>query len=349
MIYFLYESPQFNIKTYIPFSKPAVEFGDSATRLIRGFFIKGIAMPKKLNTSVFIEKAKKVHGNIYNYSKSIYRMYHEEIEIICKTHGSFWQKPAYHLSGSHCPECAIIKRNLSKQLNTEIFIKKAVEIHGNKYDYSKSIYTTTMTPLEVICKKHGSFFIRPNNHFSGAGCHHCADEKNGFKKRLTTKEFIERSKKQHGSKYDYSESKYITANTKIKIRCKKHGYFYQLPDSHFNGKGCMKCRRSMGEISIIKYLESKKIKYIEQKKFKNCKNIRILSFDFYIPSLNMCIEYDGLQHFKSIERWGGEKVFNLLQKRDEIKNNFCKNANIKLLRIAYNEDIEKKLVEAGIV
>jgi len=131
---------------------------------------------------------------------------------------------------------------------------------------------------------------------------------------------------------------------KIKIICKKHGIFEQTPDNHINKKtGCPICNESKGEKEIRIILNNLNIKYIKQKTFNNCKNKRKLPFDFYLTDYNLCIEFDGIQHFKSIEYFGGEKVLKETQKRDLIKNNYCKENNIKLLRIKYNENILKKL------
>ena len=102
---------------------------------------------------------------------------------------------------------------------------------------------------------------------------------------------------------------------------------------HLKGHGCPKCNRSKGELKISKLLDKLKINYIEQYSFNNCKNIYKLKFDFYLPNKNTCIEYDGIQHFKPIEIFGGEKKFCNTKKRDKIKTEYCKSNKIKLLRI----------------
>ena len=94
---------------------------------------------------------------------------------------------------------------------------------------------------------------------------------------------------------------------------------------------------------INKYLLKNKIKFERQKRFNTCRNIKPLPFDFYLLEHNICIEFDGFQHFIIHEKWGGKIQFEKIQKRDQIKNNFCKNNNIKLIRIKYDENINQKL------
>ena len=107
--------------------------------------------------------------------------------------------------------------------------------------------------------------------------------------------------------------------------------------------GCPFCKESKGEKIIKNFLIDNNISFEQQKKFDDCKYKLKLPFDFYLSELNICIEYDGLQHYKCIKIFGGEKNFNLIKKRDEIKNDYCEKNNINLIRIKYNENINEKL------
>ena len=91
------------------------------------------------------------------------------------------------------------------------------------------------------------------------------------------------------------------------------------------------------------YLTNNNINFIHQFSFNDCINIRKLPFDFYLPEHNTCIEFDGEQHFKPLKRFGGEQNFIYIQKNDEIKNKYCLEKNIKLIRIKYNQNIIKIL------
>jgi very-short-patch-repair endonuclease len=284
-------------------------------------------------TNKFIEKSKLKHGNLYNYNLVDYINAHKKVKIICEKHGSFEQRPNDHLNGSGCSLC-----NGGVRLDTKQFIIKSKEIHGNRYDYSLSKYKTSYDKIKIICKEHGIFNQKSNGHLNGKGCPFC----NGGVK-LTKNIFIKKSKQIHGNTYDYSLVDYINTKTKVKIICKEHGVFTQLPYQHLSNNGCPICKESKGEKEIRNILNINNIIYKTQKRFENCKDKLPLPFDFYLPNYNLCIEYDGKQHFESINFFGGNKSFILQQKRDKIKNIYCKENNIKLLRIKYDENINEKL------
>ncbi|MFA5586885.1 MAG: hypothetical protein WDA02_10280 [Saccharofermentanales bacterium] len=164
-------------------------------------------------------------------------------------------------------------------------------------------------------------------------------------KKLTKEIFIEISKILHCDKYDYSLVDYKNMYTIIKIICPIHGIFKKSTVKHLNGSGCNKCKQTKGEKQVRLFLENNNINYELEKKFKKCKNILPLSFDFYLPLHNTCIEYDGIQHFKPIKIFGGETELKKTKLRDQIKTDYCKNNNIKLIRIKYNEDINKILLK----
>jgi len=194
---------------------------------------------RKLTTEQFIEKAKKIHKDKYDYSKVNYVNAKTKVCIICPKHGEFWQTPDKHLCGHNCPKCHPYSRK-----DTNEFIELAKEIHGNKYDYSKTVYKGMLTKVCVTCPIHGDFFVLPNNHLHGDICRKCYEEE----RRKNTDEFIEEAKKIHGNKYDYSNVNYINANTKVCIICHEkyedgteHGEFWQTPANHLIGKGCRKC------------------------------------------------------------------------------------------------------------
>ena len=115
-------------------------------------------------------------------------------------------------------------------------------------------------------------------------------------------------------------------------------YFSIRPDHLRNGHGCSNCIKSKGEERIEQFLISNRIDYIREKRFKDCRsNKKPMPFDYYIPSMNLCIEYQGIQHYKPIELFGGEKQLRQQQINDNFKREFCKNNNIKLLEIPYWE------------
>ena len=129
--------------------------------------------------------------------------------------------------------------------------------------------------------------------------------------------------------------------------CSKHGVFEQKPFKHLQTQGCPKCKLSKGILKICKILDSKNIKYNMEKSIEGCvsmNNIK-LRFDIHIIESDIYIEYDGEQHFRSVESWGGELGFRAVKERDDIKDKFCKKNNIKLFRISYKDNIEEKIKE----
>lgn len=195
----------------------------------------------KLTVNEFIKRAKKKHGNKYDYSKVDYIDSHTDVCIICPEHGEFWQKPYCHTSGNGCPKCARLARKENyKTYTTEDFIKKAITIHGDKYDYSKVEYKNIKEKVIIICPIHGEFVIAPDKHLQGQGCAKCSKRHN-----YTTEEYIEKAKEKYGEEYNYSITKYINNKTKIKYICPKHGIIEQLPGNHIR-YGCPLCGKEEG-------------------------------------------------------------------------------------------------------
>ena len=129
---------------------------------------------KKLTKEEFIEKAKQIHGEKYDYSKVEYKNNHTKVCIICPEHGEFWQLPSSHLQGHACQKCSLKKLSKINSLGLENFIKKAKKVHGDKYDYSKVNYINNKTKVCIICPEHGEFWQKPNDHLNGCGCQICS-------------------------------------------------------------------------------------------------------------------------------------------------------------------------------
>lgn len=306
---------------------------------------------KKLTTKEFIEKARIVHGNKYDYSKVEYTDSKTYVTIICPIHGEFETKPNTHLNGKGCKKCS----HRSFKYVTEEFIKKAKLVHGDKYDYSKVDYVNNKTKICVICPIHGGFWQTPSSHLSGRGCKQCKGDKIREKKRKDTETFINESKKNHDNKYNYSKVEYVNAHTKVCIICPKHGEFWQTPDDHLNGKGCGKCKMSKLEKMTMDTLGKHGFEFVYQ-----C-NKGIFSWldkqhlDFYLPQYNVAIECQGEQHFIPSSFGSKDKdpdeYLGKIQERDERKRKLCEEHGIKLLYFSnkkYTDEIitdEKNLLE----
>ena len=194
---------------------------------------------KKLTTSEFIEKARKIHGDKYDYSKVDYVNAYAKVCIICPEHGEFFIQPNNFLSGQGCKKCGVkLRASKRKKFNNETFKIEAKKIHGDKYSYDESEYVSCDTKLKIICHEHGEFWQTPYHHIHDKnGCPKCAKNL-----KYSTECWINEAKKVHGDKYDYSKTKYVDAYTKVCIICSKHGEFWQTPVNHLNGSGCPKCK-----------------------------------------------------------------------------------------------------------
>ena len=217
------------------------------------------------------------------------------------------------------------------KLTKDDFIIKANTIHNNKYNYDLVKFNNNKDKIKIGCGDH--FFVqKTSDHLGGHGCPICA----GVKYK-TTEEYISECKIKHNNLYTYEKTKYTNNNKLVTITCKIHGCFEQEALSHLVGHGCPTCNNSKGEFLIRCFIEKYKIEYICEKPFDGLIRIDSLYFDFYLPKLNICIEFDGIQHFKPIKHFGGIEMFKTLQECDGIKNKWCLENNIKLIRISYRD------------
>jgi len=303
---------------------------------------------ERLTTKEFIEKAEKVHGKgTYDYSLVDYKSNQRKVKIICAKCGVFEQMAGNHLRGAICLKCSQERiGKLKRRYTTEEFIEKAKKIHKGKYSYKKSIYTGIDDKVIVTCPIHSDFEVSAWSHLKGFNCNKCAmktrHENNPTKKTHGT--FIKEARKIHGDRYEYID-KYINAKQMMRILCKKHNFiFTQSTHAHISAKtGCPKCNYSKGEVAIENHIERLSLEYTPQKRFKKS-NIPHHSFDFFIPSYNLLIEYQGGQHYKPVKHFGGQETFIKTKQRDNKKRDFARRNGYQLLEIPYYvKDIEKML------
>ena len=269
----------------------------------------------------------------------------EKVKVKCKKDNHIWEANSNNLlRGSGCPKCKekTMTKSLSKthsQFENELkLINPDIELIGR--------YINNSTSILCKCKKHNEIFSKtPGLLLRIPGCKKCASENYSKSKIKTHEQFIkELADKNPNIKV---LGKYKNKKTKLNCQCKIDGYEWKAtPNNLLQGKGCPKCSSSKGELAVGKYLKNNFIQYKAQHKFKDCKYKTKLIFDFYLPRLNIAIEYDGRQHFIPIEYFGGEDAFKQTQIRDSIKDNYCKSKSIKLIRIPYTtENIEEYLEE----
>lgn len=295
-------------------------------------------MGKRLTTQDVISKFKSMHGSTYDYSLVDYQGDTKKVKIICKIHGTFEQQPGAHgRQKQGCPKCSAIRVGKAQQIGNSEFIKRVEKVFGkDAFAYTKLNYQGAHKDVTLICKKCGNAETKdPRSFYIGYGCLKCKVKRRN-PKQITKEQFLERAIKAHGRRYDYSNVEYKSIYDEVEIVCFKHGSFYQKPAIHLYAKSnCPECKITKGEESISQHLNNKDIRYIFQYRVSIDKSYHY--YDFYIPDRNIMIEFNGMQHYKPIKFFGGQKAFQHIQMRDKIKKQYCLENRIKLLIYNYKE------------
>lgn len=244
-------------------------------------------------------------------------------------------RPNDFLNGHRCPKC----RGVYKP-TTEQFKQKVYNLVGNEYTVVGE-YINTMTKIKMrhnVCGKVNEYI--PNNFLRGSRCFNCSYKKRSKELRKSLLEFKRDVFNLVGNEYTVIGD-YVNSKTPIAIRHNKCGYISHIRPNDFICRDirCHKCNSSRGEQLLAKSLTAHNVKYVSQKRFSDCINPKTgykLPFDFYIPLYRVCIEFDGIQHFKPVNHFGGKTAFKSLRYRDKLKTDYCNNHGIKLIRINYN-------------
>lgn len=252
---------------------------------------------------LMLEKARKVHGDKYDYTKVVYKTAQVKIEIVCPSHGPFWQSSDAHVNGRGCPACGREKSKATAHLSTstqEEYLEKVGKVHGNYYSYDKTKYLGRTKDIIITCPVHGDFQQKASNHLIGAGCPICGIEKAHAHYLQTTNDFITKSKKVHGDKYDYSISEYKGKDHPVIVNCKTHGPFLlKKAHHHYLGHqtGCPKCSMSgtsKQEQALAEYVASLFTGDEKEEILFNTRTfIKPLELDILVQSRKIAIEYNG--------------------------------------------------------
>jgi len=288
---------------------------------------------------MFIEKAKLIHGETYDYSKVVYVNNKTKVKIICSKHGEFEQTPDSHLGGCGCKRCGYERIAASPNLkppqyvneanryDTGKFVERAKSVHGGKYGYGLVEYVNTHTKVKITCPDHGEFEQTPNGHLLGRGCRKCSHGLFRSQQTLTSAEFVRRANKIHGSKYDYGTVSYSGTYDKVTIGCPEHGQFEQSPTHHLQGMGCMKCNSASSKQEF--WVEALLLEYGVEFVKKDRRTISPLELDFYLPTYGIAIEVNGL-------RWHSEKF--VTSDYHYKKHLMCKEKGVRLIHL-YEDEI----------
>lgn len=216
---------------------------------------KRLATAQSHNKELFVRNARAVHGARYGYTNVEYMNARTNVQITCSLHGDFAQWPSSHLAGRGCPTCGLEQRSAKQRITTQDFKKRAKDIHGNSYNYSKVEYVNAKTNVIITCTKHGDFSQAAGMHLAGQGCRYCGIERGtttaGIRREpLTSASFVERAKAIWGDQFDYTSTAYVDMDTPVTISCPTHGKFVKPPHRHIytNGpdrppQGCQKCAK----------------------------------------------------------------------------------------------------------
>lgn len=289
----------------------------------------------------FIDRVLPIHGEKFDYSNVPDEfLCTDRVNITCKDCGySFSVVYSNHMHGTGCKKCQYKRLPQNNKLPLSDFIDRHNKIYDKKFEYISG-YNGCLSYITLKCLECMTIFSRRvSSHLEGYGCKKCQIKNLPQNKPWTNDKFIENMNKLHSNKYTYL-SDYTNSNGELKIlcnTCKKE--FIQSCESHMKGNGCPSCNFSKGELKISKFLDTNNIKYELQKRFDECRSNDkyMLRFDFYLPDSNICIEYDGIQHFQPVNRFGGIDRFLKTKENDKLKDEYCKLNSIKMIRISYKE------------
>lgn len=195
-----------------------------------------VCAKKMVTTDMFIARSKERFGNSFTYENTVFVGKDAELSINCLVHGNILVKPVHHFKYRHgCPLCT--RERFLKDRQDEL-VAKAKEVHKNKYGYEKVVYGNFNDKVEITCPVHGSFWRSLHQHvYFKSNCPKCSIAAS----RLTMDKFLQKAKRIHGDRYDYSKVTFAKSSDNATITCKLHGDFDQRVNSHLLGYGCKKC------------------------------------------------------------------------------------------------------------
>ena len=293
-----------------------------------------------INQKDIIKSFHLVHKDKYDYSLVEYIRNDIKVKIICPEHGIFEQTPNNHKSGQGCRKCAVkIIENNDK------LYSKFKEIHNDKYDYSLVDFKSANENIKIICPEHGIFEHSVKQHLKGIGCKKCAQ----VDLFLTKEKILNQFEKVHGKKYDYSLVEYSGTSSKVKIICREHDIFEQVPMSHKRGIGCPQCKTNKKEEFLINLFREYNIKYYHNDRTL----IAPFEIDFLIPDHKLGIEHNGLLwHSYGKSDWKAlDNYYKLDKNRHLNKTQETEKKNYQLFHIREDQynDLKKREIWKSIL
>lgn len=288
-------------------------------------------------TQLFIEKARAVHGDRYNYPKTVYVRSKEKLIIACKEHGDFEQRPNAHLSGHGCAACSFELLSKGRMAaSAKVFITKARAKHGNRYDYSKVIYVGAREKVIIICAEHGDFEQMANSHLNGSGCARCSG-----RYTHTAATFKAKAESVHDGRYTYVKSEYRGNRVPVTITCIIHGDFEQKPMDHLAGNGCFECGRITRSVKLVDSVETfiEKAKLVHGDKYDYSKVVYVNS---NVKVLIICPTH-GMFSKAPSKHIVGQGCPRCPNRYDEPSNLYIMTNGLDQVKIGFSMDINRRL------
>lgn len=289
-------------------------------------------MGRRKTHEQYIAEVKEIWGDEYQvlttYTGSKYK-----VKVLHKECGTTYEVRADGLlAGYGCQQCGFKKITKTH----EEYVQQVEELYHGEYEVV-SEYTGALNKIDILHTKCGR--VRSaiaNSVLQGKTCFYCHNESRAKSQEEFEQEVYRLTHDEYKVKSPYKTSVELVTFKHNVETCGK--VFKATPNAFISGGNrCPHCASSKGELAVKQYLDEQGITYIREKEYEDLVHIRPLRFDFYLPDVNLLIEYDGIQHFEPIEYFGGKDNFTYTQHSDNLKNTYCKNHNIPLLRIPYTE------------
>jgi len=282
------------------------------------------ASNREKTTAIFVNKARLVHGDIFDYSRATEIDESGRCVIICPNHGAFWQFRGNHLEGRGCQLCS----NEARTTTVAEFIERARAVHGDAtFDYSRvEQFKSTQGRVLIICPDHGEFLQAARDHMRGVGCSQCSQ----LRSKVTFAEFVARARTAHGDRYEYLEDSWGAERGFVTVICPDHGAYRQNWYNHSIGMGCGRCRSfvSKPEIEIFELISEAASEEVLQ---SDRKVICPKELDIWIPELRLSIEFNGTAYHDKAA-WADSRSGDSWSRERE-KSAICAAQGIRLLQV----------------
>ena len=306
--------------------------------LLRGKGCPACSKTKKLTHEDFVNRL--INNGVNVTLLDNFKRRRDRIRVMCNVCGHIWEPSgdslllhnSEEMAGHGCPICAAKIRGVNQMNTRDEIIRRINNIHNNieMVGEYRGIHTNT----EFLCLTCGTKWeAMPGNVIrSQICCPNCVIKYIKDLNTVSNEEFVKKLHERNPRVIPLDE--YTAAKDKMRFKCKKcNNIWSATANSALNGHSCPRCTMSFGEIFISSILNENHVKYETQHKFADCRNINQLPFDFYLNNFNACIEYDGIQHFESVEVFGGDDALIYTKLHDQIKTDYCSTHGIKLLRV----------------